>query len=146
MNEIVKYYKTLLPCEKFIVTGSLALSYMGLYDKTKVGDIDIIIYNPDKSCAELLQRLMKDNPAKFIPSDGNAYFFMHKETKMNVWLTTSQTEGLTNIMTDGFYLSTCDTIIKAKKDYNRPKDWFQLRKIARLFFKQEEFEAFLNSK
>jgi hypothetical protein len=43
-EEIIRHYKSLLPCEQFVVTGGYALQRVGLKDKSD--DIDIILVNP----------------------------------------------------------------------------------------------------
>lgn len=67
---------------------------------------------------------------------------MHGERKIDVFVTS--TRETSELVVDGFSISQASTIIAAKKRYNRMKDWKQLRYLSRLFFKPEDFEAYLN--
>jgi hypothetical protein len=129
------HYKTILPCEQFVVTGTYALQRMGLISDSN--DIDIILINPTNEAEEALKRLMNEHPAKTTPgSCGVMAIFMHEQTKIDVF---KESKKLETLMVDGFEISKARSIFEAKKRMGRPKDWLQLAKIARGIFKQEEF-------
>ena len=142
MENIIKHYQTLLPAEQFVITGSLALFYMGLVEKKNVGDIDIILVNPTDESLNILQRLAKEQPAKTKASGIDAVIFQHENTKVDVFFSKERIQ--TSLKVGDFEISTADHIIKEKQKVGRIKDWIQLRKISRKLFIQEEFEKFLN--
>lgn len=145
MKEIVKHYQTLLTCEQFLLTGSKALSLMGLVDTNNVGDIDIILVNPTDEAKSILARLQKDNPAKTKPISGGkvAYIFMHEGIKVDVFIEDKMVRTVLNA--DGILLNPADRIVQAKKKSDRLKDWIQLRKIANKIVSAGEFESYLDS-
>ena len=71
MKKIIKHFKTLLPCEQFVVTGSYVLALNGIYDMSKVKDLDIILVNPTPESLGIISRLMDGSPAKTKPKDGS---------------------------------------------------------------------------
>lgn len=143
MKATIKHLQTLFTCEQFIVTGSTALAYMGLVDKSS--DLDIILVNPTEETKNILERLQKDSPAKTKPGKGEVnYIFMHESTKVDVFFLTKKFD--TELQVDGFFISQVSTIVDAKKRFSRLKDWGQLRNLSRIFFKQEDFEKYLNGK
>lgn len=146
MIEIIKHYKTLLPCDQFVITGSFAMSLYGLLDKNKVGDLDLILVNPTDEAKNILERLQKDQPAKTKPNSGGnvSYIFMHEKTKIDVFIVSAP------VLDNGLSFNDCmvnpiDNIVKAKKKYNRMKDWIQLRNYSRRLFEPDEFQKFLDS-
>jgi hypothetical protein len=146
-KEVIKHFKTLLQCEQFVVTGSYALQKMGLVsEKTgTVGDLDIILVNPTEEAVNILSRLAEESPAETqfnYPKKGIILKF--NGTKIDFFFETQVIA--TDLMVDGVFISPANRIVEAKKSYNRDKDWHQLRKMSRIFFKQEEFETYLNSK
>ncbi|MDR1348297.1 MAG: hypothetical protein LBJ63_07750 [Prevotellaceae bacterium] len=142
-EEIIKHYRTMLPCEQFVVTGTYALVQMGLADKSD--DIDIILVNPTEEAKNTLERLMKDSPAETKPSPAGELLaiFMHENVKIDVFLEKSKVSTLTTV--DDIQISSAKRIFEAKKKMSRFKDWVQLRKIAMSIFKQSEFETYLNN-
>jgi len=87
MKDVIKKLQVLLPCEKFIVTGSTALYYYGLVDKS--GDLDIILCKPKEETIELLKRLQENYPAKTKPIEGYSsvsYIFMEGEVKVDIFI------------------------------------------------------------
>lgn len=145
-EEIIKQLKALLPCEQFVVTGSYALQQMGLVTKAMgaVGDIDIILVNPTEESVNILTRLQSEFPAKTkFEYEKKGFIFVQDGVKIDVFIESVKEE--TELMFNGILLAKVDHIINAKKSYNRMKDWIQLRKISRLFFKEEEFTTFLNN-
>lgn len=144
METIIKHYQTLLTCEQFIVTGSLALSKYGLVEPSKVGDLDLLLINPTKETKDLLERLQKDNPADTLPSGGSVSFiFMHEKTKIDIFFEEKKIDNLPLI--NGVFFNRIDRIIQAKKKSNRLKDWVQLKKMAKLFYEQSSFDKFIDS-
>ena len=144
MEQIIKHFQTLLTCEQFLLTGSKALSLMGLVDKSKVGDIDLLLINPSGETKAILERLQAANPAKTTPCSGGdvAFIFMHNDVKIDVFIEYKAVN--TVLSADGILLNPVDRIIQAKKKSNRMKDWQQLRSMARNIFKPEEFEKYLD--
>ena len=142
-KEVLRELKVLLPCEQFVVTGSYALQQMGLV--TESSDLDIILVNPTDESKNILERFQAEYPAltKF-EYESRGYIFMKGELKIDIFIETIKEE--TELTIDGILIAKINHIIGAKKSYGRIKDWFQLRKISRLFFKEEEFQIFLNSK
>ena len=143
MKEIIRHYKILLSCEKFVVTGSYAMNMMGIYNK-EAEDLDIILLNPTKETVELLKKLQDESPAETHASGNDAYIFKHEGKKIDVFTTNDIKRVSTELKVDDVFISKASDVIKAKKSYNRMKDWLQLRKMSQMFFKQPEFEEFLN--
>ncbi|MDR0384525.1 MAG: hypothetical protein LBH60_00430 [Prevotellaceae bacterium] len=139
-EEIIMHYKTILPCEQFVVTGTYALQRMGLVSDSN--DIDIILVNPTDGAEEALKRLTNEYPAKTTPgSCGVMAIFMHEQTKIDVF---KESKKIETLMVDGFEICTALLIFEAKRKMNRPKDWLQLAKIARSIFKQEDFYRYVD--
>lgn len=141
MKEIIRQLKTLLVCDQFVVTGSYALNKFGLSEK--VGDLDIIIVNPTEEAIGIIKRMSEEFPAptKFnYPTTGS--IFMMNGVKVDAFI--KKEKVATEITIDGVLFATPIHIIKAKKSINRIKDWIQLRKIAKLIYDQNEFNAFLD--
>ena len=142
--EIVKYYQTIIECEQFLVTGSLALNLMGF--NCPVKDIDIRIVNPSESSIAILKSLEKayvplklplypnENIVRFIHEGINIDFFIEKE------------KVKTSIITkDNIEIVPLDSIVKAKKSMNRIKDIIQLRSLAKEILTNEEMVKFMDN-
>lgn len=143
MEKLLKELKTMFVADKFVVTGSVALAKYKLMPIEKVGDVDIILVNPTKDSIDLAGRMATDFPAKGRPSQiGSLIACFIKDGKKIELFTRKEKES---IIIDGIDYDTIPSIVSAKKKYNRMKDWLQLRKLSRLFFKYEEFTTFLNS-
>lgn len=143
MQEKIKFLKTLLECEQFVVTGSQALVLMGLAESA--ADLDIILINPTPATKDVLVRLAEQYPAptKFEYVD-KGIIFMHEGVKIDVFFLDKKIE--TSIQTNyGVDLNPINKIVLAKKTYNRTKDWLQLRNLSRKILSNEEFNSFLNS-
>lgn len=146
MKKIIKHYQTILQAEQFVITGSLAMSFMGLVESKKVGDIDIILVNPTAETVELLKRLSESQPARTKVSEykGESMFiFQHDEVKIDVFIEKIKIE--TELIVDGFSISPINKIIEAKKGHNRPKDWIQLMKLSKVFFNKNDFNKYVES-
>lgn len=146
-KEAIKHFKALLPCQQFVVTGSYALQKMGLISEGvgSVNDLDIILVNPTEEAVSILTRLAEESPAETqfnYPKKGIILKF--NGTKIDFFFEAQVIA--TDLMVDGVFISPADRIVAAKKSYNRDKDWYQLRKMSRIFFKPEEFTNYLNSK
>ena len=142
MIEKIKHLRVLLPCDQFVLTGSLALHYMGLCPKPN--DIDIILVNPTEESKNILKRLSEENPAEtqFNYPGQKGYIFMLDGTKIDVFF--SEKKRVSKVNVDGIDISNIPDIVRAKKSYGRIKDWIQMRKTSRVIFKEEEFTNFLN--
>jgi hypothetical protein len=143
MKEIIAKLKTLLPAADFIVTGSYVLAEYGLMPSDRVGDLDIILVKPEPTAVNNLVNLMRDFPAKTHPVTGSLYIFMDGNVKVDVFVDDKFKER--TLLVDGIRYTTVAHIISAKKSYGKMKHWLQLRDMARLFFKEEEFQAMLNN-
>ncbi len=139
--ETVKHFQTILGCDKFIVTGSLALAYHGF--RVSVKDLDIILVRPTEEANALLKKLKEDNPIPFKPiyPEDNPVSFMFEDQVIDVFIA-SENEP-TELMAEGFYIARIDHIIKAKKRQNRPKDWIQLLQMSSQFSTPAEFGKFV---
>jgi hypothetical protein len=142
--EKIKHLKTILPCEQFIVTGSYALSLIGLVDEKKVQDIDIILVNPKDEAKALAESMMKQSPAKTTPYNGgsvNAIFTLDG-SKIDLFYLDKKQETM---KLEEFEIRKLIDIVKAKKHFNRMKDWIQLRNIASKIFIHTDFVKFLDT-
>lgn len=146
-KDLILKLKTMFPATDFIVTGSYVLAEYGLMDSNNVQDLDIILVNPTPETTEALKRWMTDFPAYSttkLPKEVNCQaIFMFDSVKVDVFTYTNFIEPV--LIVDGIKYTTIPHILKAKKSYNRMKDWLQCRDISRMFFKQEEFIETLNT-
>lgn len=143
--QVVKHYKTLLQCDRFLLTGSEALAHYGLIPFEKVHDLDLVLINPTDETLNLLRRLQKDKPASTSPSTAAVQFiFMHDGLKIDVFIESNNEIGSTMSVED-VELNPIRRIVAKKKAANRSKDWQQLNYIARQFVTHEEVSKFLNS-
>lgn len=141
--EIVKYYRELLECDQFLLTGSLALKCYGLAKESK--DIDIIIVNPTKDTYLTLDRIgVRQISAIDYPSTLRRYCFIEDKSgiKIDIFIETSKITNCVNI--DGVELNTLERIVKAKKEANRMKDWGHLKYISQQFYDVKHIEALLD--
>lgn len=143
--QTIKHYKTLLLCEQFLLTGSQALFCYGLVEEEKVGDLDILLINPTGEALNILSRLQESSPARTKPSDGGevSYIFQHGDVKVDIFISKEKIQNV--LQFEGIDLNPIKNIVNAKKKANRAKDWFQLRKLSRIFFKPEQFTDYLNN-
>jgi len=144
--EIYKHFKTVLPAEQFIITGSNALYLMGV-TKSTPGDIDVLLVNPSDEAISLCEKL---NLLDFLKSDkSDAYRnssllaqFEFDGKKIDIFRTNKKRDELLSI--DGVYVDKLDLIIAAKKSYNRPKDWIHCAKIAQVICTQSELNQYIS--
>ena len=59
MEEIIKHYQAILPCQDFIVTGSYVNQMLLGIKDVNPGDLDIILVKPEASALETLKRLQE---------------------------------------------------------------------------------------
>ena len=147
MNKIIKHYQTILQAEQFVVTGSLAMSFMGLVKKEEVGDIDIILIKPTPETIELLKRLVENQPARTKAPEYKSeemFIFQHDDVKIDIFAQYGN-KIETELMVDGFLISPIKRIIEAKRSHNRPKDWIQLLKLSQVFFNQKDFNHYVEN-
>jgi hypothetical protein len=128
--------------DRIIVTGSTALYKMGLVQD--VGDLDIILVNPDKVTMDILLFWQKGFPARTkAPENSELFsiFTLHK-TKVDIFIQKDFQER--TIPTNrGYEIATVKHIVKAKMIYKRLKDWLQLRQIASSIFDETKFQKWL---
>lgn len=145
MLEKLKTLKTILPAKEFILTGSTAIAYHGLANLTESKDLDIILVDPSDSAKEILDRLQKENPnPKFTGKGTLTYSFIYEGIKVDVWVAKVDAKNLLSTP-DGIKVSCIESIVNAKKSYNRAKDWIQLMKIAAKIFDGKLFESKISS-
>jgi hypothetical protein len=133
--KIIKHFQTILICEQFILTGSTALKYLGLVDKSN--DIDIILVNPSSECLEILKKLeleytgkskqeqYSDSPIQIMYGGIKLDFFIH-------------TEKIDCCTYKGIDLNPIKSIILAKKNMSRMKDLKLLLSIANSIITENE--------
>lgn len=128
--------------DRIIVTGSTAFYKMGLMQD--VGDLDIILVNPDKVTKDILLFWQMAFPASTkAPENSELFsiFTLHK-TKVDIFIQKDFQER--TIPTGrGYEIATVKHIVKAKMSYTRLKDWLQLRQIASDIFDETKFQKWL---
>lgn len=143
-EEIVTNLKAIINCEQFLLTGSMALEYLGF--KIEVKDIDIKVFGIDNSSIEILNRLAESNPPT-IPAkypDSNVIRFKFDGVDVDIFIEKTKIE--TNIVTKyGVGVTPLKYIVEAKKKIGRPKDYIQLRNLSKQLMSQEEFNIYLNN-
>lgn len=146
MEETLKQLRAMLTCEKFIITGSLALKKYGLTNKSD--DIDIILVHPTDETMERLKKLQEEMPAATKAQlDSEKYedssllaIFKWNGVKVDVF----GSDGEPSFNLDGFEYAMLLNIVKAKQEANRLKDWLQLRKLASQFWTRESMAKWLD--
>lgn len=145
MKELIKRYQAILPCKDFIITGSYVVNLlMGI--NGEIGDLDIILVEPTEEAINSIKRLQESLSPELAPNPdypAKVYRIMDSGVKVDIFPTNEGKPYI--ILSDGVKVSTLTHIIKSKKSYNRFKDWKQLRKLSRMFFKEEEFLAFMDN-
>lgn len=139
-DQAIKHFKALLPCEKFIVTGSYVLYHLGLIDK--VNDLDIILYKPTQAAVDIVKRLQEQSPAKTKPKpEGELVAIVNfGEIKIDFFV---QTILPPTFNLNGIDASNVQNIIQAKKNYGRIKDMIQLKQLSNKFMTDKEFNNFM---
>lgn len=142
----LKTLHTILGTKDFVLTGSLALAYHGLLEFSEAKDLDIILIKPDETAKKVLKNLTEANPSpKHKEGSPVSYSFIIESVKIDVWVVDSYpTERLIRTE-DDIRISTIKEIVKAKKSYNRSKDWVQLMQLSRKIFNPNEFSGLVDS-
>lgn len=137
MEQIIKHFKTILPCDQFVVTGSYVLALNGLVDKPK--DLDIILYKPKEGVIDLLKELQKTQPAKTKAPEnskkGLISIIEHQGVKIDFFISQIKIDA---INVGDYEISTIKGIVEAKKNIGRIKDYYQLLKIAESITTKQE--------
>ena len=118
--------KTIFSAEQFILTGSVAVSFLGFKNIKASKDIDILLYNPTTECMDKLKEFQDKFPRtnKSGYDNPNMFQFLYNDINFDVFITKEKyDESLTykNII-----ISSIDKIALVKKGYNSPKHIFQL--------------------
>lgn len=146
MEEIIKHYQAILPCQDFIVTGSYVNQMLLGIKDVNPGDLDIILVKPEASALETLKRLQeKISPELASNPNYPTTLFRIKEGGLKIDFFIEPTDRAFITLKDNLKVSTLLDTVAAKKSYGRLKDWLQLRKMSRLFFTEDEFQKFLNN-
>ena len=141
MIEKLKTLQTLLGKEDLVLTGSTALAYHGLLEMTEAKDLDLILVEATTEAKSILDKLQAESPSKkhHINSPVN-YSFIYEGVKVDIWLVDSHEKNEYLYTKDGVKVGSIQSIVKAKKGYNRPKDWIQLMQLANKIFSKVDFE------
>ena len=142
--EIVKHYQTIIECEQFLLTGSLALNLIGF--NCLVKDIDIKIVNPSEHSLTMLKNLEKEFPPSrpSLYPDNNTIRFTHEGIGIDVFIEKEKIK--TSITTKyNIELAPLNHIVKAKKSMNRAKDILQLRNLSKEILSNEEMNKFMDT-
>lgn len=146
MEEIIKHYQAILPCQDFIVTGSYVNQMLLGIKDVNPGDLDIILVKPEASALETLKRLQeKISPELASNPNYPTTLFRIKEGGLKIDFFIEPTDRAFITLKDNLKVSTLLDTVAVKKSYGRLKDWLQLRKMSRLFFTEDEFQKFLNN-
>lgn len=144
---LVLKYKELLKADQFVITGSMALYYMGLQNFNSVKDIDIILVNPSEETRTLMEVLVKAHPPKIVSKYPVQEIYRFSDDGIDIDVFSIKTLITTKIQTtDGFLISPVPRLVEAKRSMNRLKDWLQLKKMALLIYDESKFQVFLNQK
>jgi hypothetical protein len=132
--------------QEIIITGSTALAYHGLLTMDEAKDLDVLILKPTETTKEVLARLQKAEPsAKFKEGGMIAHSFIYDGVKVDVWFIADHEDKQYLVTEDGVKVASINSIVKAKRSYNRSKDWIQLMQLARKIYSEPEFLTVLPS-
>lgn len=105
-----------IDADKIIISGFVALCAYGL--KEEFNDVDVILINPSKSCiSELLSNYQEEG------GDYERVCVHKKQWNIDIFMEQFAEEYPIIELESGFWLSTLDCIINAKKQLNREKDY-----------------------
>lgn len=149
MNHLqtLHHFKTVLPAEDFVATGTFALKTLGF--DIKVKDLDIVLVKPAMATLEVLENLEKSNPPKNLLTgyptalgEKKVFRFIHEGVELDVFISH---KGVPHTVRTGCGIKIADLnyIINAKKGLNRPKDYMQLLKLRDSILTDEEFKTYL---
>lgn len=150
--EIIKHFKSILPCEQFVVTGSYILNMYGLTEN-QPKDIDIILVKPIKEIVDIVKNLEISSPVdsekkevkpsnlvlekpKNRPQEGLLARTMFDGIKIDFFITQKVQK---TVKTIDFEAALVKDIVAAKLSYSRTKDLVQLYKMANNIISTEDF-------
>jgi len=142
--EIAKHFKDLVECEQFVLTGSMALNYLGF--KVTEKDVDIVLIKPSEESLKTLRKLAEVNP----PSNPGNYTnpdmvrLKFDNTDIDFFVLKDKIKD-PMILENGIIINSLNRIVQAKKDQNRSKDWMQLMALSRQIVTDKEVENHVNS-
>jgi hypothetical protein len=146
--KIAQHFKTVLPAEDFILTGSFALNQLGF--DVKVKDLDIALINPKGSTLEVLEELEKANPPKNLISyptlleNKKIFRFIYEGVEVDVFIYRNLV--VTNTQTKcGINIAPVSHIVNEKKKLRRPKDMIQLLSLSKTIITDQEFDSFVKN-
>jgi len=141
--KVLEHISSLVKCDKFIITGSLALELHGF--KVEKNDIDIVLINPDETSIEVLKRLEEKSPTpynhKYPGSEPISFIF--EEVYVDIFIGDTKTEA-TELKYQDYYVAKVDRIVNAKISHNRDKDWVSLMRLARQILPERAFVQFID--
>lgn len=152
METIIQHYKSLLPAEQFILTGSYSFYVMGLViAKAVTKDIDIILVNPKQEAIANLELLQNSGKSKALaqanyPGGNKMYRIIHdiddsKTVKIDFFIDTQKQP--TFKLESGLEVAKINITVNAKKRFNRLKDVLQLKAIAESIYTDTMLKAIL---
>lgn len=153
-EETIKHFKTIIKCDRFIITGSYALTKYGLTSGSK--DLDIILVNPSVESCEMLQKLVDSKPCQFDRQYEHEFmysvsyqgikidFFVFKYNGLNTIQEAGAKQYTERTLTfDGCEYAIIPDIVKAKKSYGKLKHILQLQMMASQFYVESDLRNFL---
>jgi hypothetical protein len=144
MLQKLKTLHTILGSAGFILTGSAALAYHGLITFEEVKDLDILLVTPDQSAIDVLDRLQLANPSlKYRVGGPVTYSFIYEGVKVDIWVINSQEDKISCLTQDGIRLASIKSIVNAKINIGRSKDWIHLMQLGRRIFNPVTFNSVL---
>lgn len=105
-----------IDADKIIISGSVALCAYGL--KEEFNDVDVMLIDPSKLCrSELLSNYQEEG------GDYEKVRVYKEQWNIDIFMERFADEDPIIELESGFWLSTLDCIINAKKQLNREKDY-----------------------
>lgn len=144
-QQVITHLKKLLPCDRFIVTGSYALYKLGLWSQN-CRDLDIELYNPTEESLSVLKRLAEPQKEDY-PEKENYYRIILQGQIIDIFTTTEPRKfiHLVDGTETGLYVSDPMIIVKKKLEYKSFKHMMQLKAIAEKFLPIREWDLFIFS-
>jgi hypothetical protein len=138
----IKQLMLVMPAKHFVVVGSHCFNKYGLMDPGSIKDIDIILVGPTEEAESFLKRAEEADPIDLpkYPGQPQMYAFYWNGRRVNVFINSGEHFLEIDEIKWGMILNT----VKAKKSYGRPKDWAHLYRLARLFYKEEEYQKYVD--
>ncbi len=124
--------------ENIMVTGSVALDILGLLPPNRIShDVDFIIKTDDTTwkCMKLIEAMNnpeEDNMNSY-PGRKNMIFLNVDGTIINIWRHTTYNYDWSTVKDSetGVMVASVNHIIRAKKEYGRPKDFLDINEIVK---------------